>query len=59
MLDGAADVCLPNKLLAYMFAERKPQSPDNAASGVRQDMLVDAIMWLRSAQSDVIRSVGH
>jgi hypothetical protein len=35
-----------------MLADRKPQSPDNAASGVRQDMFVDAIMWLRSSVND-------
>ena len=33
-----------------MFAERKPQSPESAASGVRQDMFVDAMMWFRSAK---------
>lgn len=38
----------PNKLLAYMLAERKPQSPPSAASGVKQDMLVDAMMCSRS-----------
>jgi hypothetical protein len=30
----------PNKLLAYMFALKKSQSPDRAPSGVRHDMFV-------------------
>jgi hypothetical protein len=38
----------PNRLLAYMLAERKPHSPPRAASGVRQDMLVEAMMCCKS-----------
>jgi len=30
----------PNKLRAYMFADRKSQSPESAPSGVKQDIFV-------------------
>lgn len=34
-----------------MLADKKPQSPDRAASGVRQDMFVAAMMCSRSARN--------
>lgn len=38
---------IPNRLRAYIFADKKSQSPDNAASGVRHAMFVDFMIWLR------------
>lgn len=38
---------IPKRLRAYIFADKKSQSPDNAASGVRQAMFVDFIICLR------------
>lgn len=46
-IERFASASSPKILLAYMFAERKPQSPSNCFSGVRQLMLVDAMMCLR------------
>jgi hypothetical protein len=34
---------LPKRLRAYIFADKKSQSPESAPSGVRQDMLVTFI----------------
>ena len=43
----------PNKLRAYMFADRKSQSPDNAPSGVRQDMFVTFITCERYSRGSL------
>lgn len=43
----AWEINSPNKLLAYMLAERKSHSPDMAPSGVKHDMLVDFMTCLR------------
>lgn len=40
-------ISLPKILLAYIFAERNPQSPDNATSGVKQLIFVDFIICPR------------
>lgn len=37
----------PNRLRAYMFADRKSQSPEIAPSGVRHDMFVAFMTWRR------------
>ena len=36
---------LPKRLRAYMFADKKLQSPDMAPSGVRQDILIDFMIY--------------
>lgn len=41
------NIALPNKLRAYMFADKKSHSPDIAVSGVKQDMLVDFMICCR------------
>jgi hypothetical protein len=38
---------LPNKLRAYIFADRKSHSPERAPSGVKHDMLVAFITCRR------------
>lgn len=43
----------PNKLRAYMFADRKSQSPDRAPSGVKHDMFVDFMMWSRYSRKSL------
>ena len=45
--------CTPNKLRAYMFADKKSQSPDNAPSGVRQDMFVTFITCERYSRGSL------
>lgn len=45
----------PNKLRAYMFADKKSQSPDMAPSGVKHDILVDFMTCLRYSRG----SLGH
>lgn len=52
----------PNKLRAYMFADRKSQSPDRAPSGVKHDMFVDFMMWSRYSRKSLyshIRTVRN
>ena len=43
----------PNKLRAYMFADKKSQSPDSAPSGVRQDMFVTFITCERYSRGSL------
>lgn len=46
-IDKLASASSPNRLRAHRLADKKSQSPERAASGVRQAMLVDFMMWLR------------
>jgi hypothetical protein len=45
--------CSPNRLRAYMFADKKSQSPEVAPSGVRQDIFVAFITYLRYSRGSL------
>lgn len=47
-IDRFASASSPKSDRAYKFADKNPQSPSSAASGVRQAMLVEDMMWARS-----------
>jgi hypothetical protein len=46
---------VPNRLRAYIFAERKSQSPDMAPSGVRHDMFVDFMTCFKYSRGSLGR----
>jgi hypothetical protein len=43
-MSGEEEYRSPKRLRAYMLADKNPQSPERAASGVKQDMFVAAII---------------
>ena len=50
-----ANASSPNTDRAYMFADKKPHSPDNAASGVKHDMFVDFIICFKYCCKSLVR----
>ena len=47
--------CVPNKLRAYMLADKKSESPAIAPSGVRQDIFVDFIMCFKYSRGSLAK----
>ena len=46
---------VPNRLRAYMLADKKSESPAMAPSGVRQDMFVDFMMCFKYSRGSLAR----
>ena len=48
-------VDVPNKLRAYIFADRKSQSPEMAPSGVKHDIFVAFMTCLRYSRGSLLK----
>jgi hypothetical protein len=48
-------VNVPNRLRAYILADKKSESPAIAPSGVRQDMFVDFMMCFKYSRGPLAR----